>query len=338
MTAMADLYRSLHQLGLTKGQVGALLPEWWTPEMAKSEPGLWETAVLLGRRLSLSAPALLRGSIEKAPGVSAPRYKHTVRVTPEQLGPATLIASSLAKAVLGAMPEAPDFNCTSAQELRERLLAKPGGRVDFNALLDLCWEVGIPVIPLPHLPKGLKKMDAAAIKVGGRAAIIIALKRNSKSWLSFLLAHELGHICRNHVPDNAVLVEGSLTDSTEFDSESQHDAQEREANEFAHAVLGGRGVDEAVAQWPSTMPPVTLATRAKTEGARLHTSPGHLVLRYAFATRRWPEAQIALNFLSEDMEAQHGLVEKMRTEVDTRRIGEDLQEFVEQITGIAAQG
>jgi hypothetical protein len=334
--ALTDLYRGLKQVGLTKGQVGALLPEWWSPEMAKTEPGLWETALLLGRRLNLNARALLEGQVQKNADVSAPRYKHTVRVTEEQLGAATLIASSLAKAVLGAMPEKPRFVCTSAGQARQLLLAKPGARADFDALLDLCWDVGIPVIPIPHLPKGVKKMDAAAIKVGRRPAIVIALKRNSKSWLSFLLAHELGHICLGHVPDNAALIEGSLTDSTEFDSESQNDKQEREANAFAHALLGGDEANAAVQTW-TALPPVTLASRAIATAPALRTSPGHLVLRYAFATKRWPDAQMAMNFLAEDMEAQTSLVSKMREQIDTSAIAEDLQDFVEQITGVAAR-
>jgi hypothetical protein len=335
--ALNDVFRGLRTVGLTKGQVTAILPEWWEPDIARSPSGLMETALLLGRRLCLDAGALAEGRIEKSAGLSAPRFKHTVRVTAEQLEPATLMASSLARAVLGAFPERGPIVGRTATSVREELLAQPEGRVDFDALLSLCWSMGIPVIPIPNLPKGVRKMDAVAIKIGKRPVIVIALRNNSKAWLSFLLAHELGHICLGHVPENAAIVEGSLRDSTDFDAESQLDTQETEANSFAHMVLGGKNVDRAIDSWPDAFAPVNLAIRAMEDAKALHTAPGHLILRHGFKTKRWPEARSALNFLADDMDAQTALLDHMREEIDTAAISDDMQDFVEQITGIVAR-
>lgn len=337
MTALNDIYRSLRTVGLTKGQVSSILPEWWGPEMARTSSGLRETALLLGRRLSLDAMALLEGRIEHTEGLSAPRYKHTVRVTEEQLRPATLIASSIAKAVVGAMPAGEVGLAPNAATIREQIL-QHAQRVDFDSILDFCWGNGIPVIPLPNLPTGVRKMDAAAIKVGRRPVILIALRNNSKAWLSFLLAHELGHLSLGHVAANSALVEGSLNDSAEFDVDSNVDRQEVEANEFANALLSGGQSEAIVAAWPRDLPPVSIATTAMAASAELCSAPGHLVLRYAFRTRRWPDARTALNFLADDMDAQAGLVARLRDEIDTRRIGEDLSDYVLQITGVAPRG
>ncbi|WP_285308782.1 ImmA/IrrE family metallo-endopeptidase [Stenotrophomonas maltophilia] len=338
MTALTDIYRCLKTVGFTKGQVVSLLPEWWEPDMARSASGLQETALLLGRRLNLSATALLEGRAERTIDLSVPRYKHTVRVSQEQLVPATLIASSLAKAIVGAMPDRDVELARNAATVRKQILAPEGARMDFDALLDYCWSRGVPVIPLPNLPKGVRKMDAAAIKVGQRPAILIALRNNSKAWLSFLLAHELGHLCLNHVPDNAALVEGSLSDSAEFDAESQIDTQEAEANDFASALLAGREAESVVQGWARGLPAVTLATTARRAANEFRTAPGHLVLRYAFVTKRWPDARIALNFLADDMDAQATLVQRLQKEVDTNQIGDDLSDYVLQITGVAPQG
>lgn len=335
--ALAEVYRGLKEVGLTKTQVTAILPDWWAPEAARSEAGLWETAVLLGRRLSLDAGALMLGQIQQTADASPPRFKHTVRVTPAQLGPAVLMASSLAKAILGATPERGPMTHRTALSVREELLTAPDDRIDFDALLKFCWSKGIPVIPLPNLPKGVRKMDAAAIKVGLRPAIIIALRNNSKAWLSFLLAHELGHICLGHVPDNAAIIEGSISDSTEFDAESQQDVQEMEANAFAHTLLGGTETDALIANWAPAMPAVTLASMATQQARSLRTAPGHLILRHAFKTHRWPEARTALNFLAEDLDAQTSLVRRMQEEIDTTAIAGDLQDYVEQITGVKPQ-
>lgn len=337
MTALTDIYRCLKTVGFTKGQVASILPEWWEPDMARSASGLQETALLIGRRLNLSAAALLEGRAERTTDLSAPRYKHTVRVTEEQLVPATLIASSLAKAIIGAMPDQHVELAASAGEVRHQILAKEGAKVDFNALLDYCWSRGVPVIPLPNLPKGVRKMDAAAIKVGQRPAILIALRNNSKAWLSFLLAHELGHLCLKHVPDNAALVEGSLSDSTEFDAESQIDKQEMQANDFASSLLAGHEAEAVVGSWGRGLPAVTLASTARRVANDFRTAPGHLVLRYAFLTKRWPDARVALNFLAEDMDAQGTLVQRLQQEIDTRLIGEDLSDYVLQITGVTPQ-
>lgn len=334
MPALTDVYRGLKEVGLTKSQVTELLPEWWAPEVARSEAGLWETAVLLGRRLSLEAGALIQGQIQQTPDLSPPRFKHTVRVTPTQLGPAALMAASLAKAVLGATPEHTGVIRHTAASIREELLRMSDSRIDFEALLNFCWSHGIPVIPLPNLPRGIRKMDAAAIKVGPRAAIVISLRNNSKAWLSFLLAHELGHICLGHVPENAAIIEGSLSDSTEFDAESQLDSQEREANAFAHELLGGAEADALIARWGNSIPAVTLAATAMQQAQSVRTAPGHLILRYAFRTHRWPDARTALNFLSEDLDAQASLIQRMQQEIDTSQIAEDMQGYVEQLTGV----
>lgn len=336
---LADLYRSLKTVGLTKGQVASILPGWWEPELAKTASGARETALMLGRRLNIDASALLEGRIQSLRGAAPPRYKHTVRVTAEQLAPATMIATSLARAIVGAMPKRSAVQLpVSAIQLREQLLAGPSGRVDFDAILSFCWGQGVPVIPLPNLPKGVRKMDAAAIRVNSHPVVVIAVKNNSKAWLSFLLAHELGHLCLGHVPDDTALVEGSLSDSSEFDAESQQDQQEAEANQFAHLLLGGAEADAVVGKWSRNLPPVSLATDAMDAADALRTAPGHLVLRYAFQTHRWAEARTALNFLSEDMSAQDTLVARLRTEIDTSLLGEDMSDYVEQITGVVHLG
>ncbi len=333
---LADVYKGLKEIGFSKSQVRAILPPWWDPEVAASDAGLWETAILLGRRLSLEAEALIEGKIQPCKSVSNPSFKHTARVSSDQLRPASMIASSLARAVLGSMSAMEPIGCMGARSIRAGLLEIPGNRIDFDNLLDFAWGNGIPVLPIPHLPVGIKKMDAAAIKVGNRPAIILALRSNSKAWVSFLLAHELGHIFLGHVPDNGALFEGSLTDTTEFDAQSQLDQQEKSANAFALDLLGGPEADRQVSKWSHAMPAVELAARASVAAAALRTAPGHLVLRHGFMTHSWPEARTALKFLTDDVDAQPTLLSRMKREIDTSAISNDLREYLEQITGIAA--
>lgn len=333
--ALTDMFKGLRDLGLTKGQVTSLLPSWWSSEMATTEAGLWETALLLGRRLGIDSPALVAGQVRPIAGTEATRYKHTVRVTPLQLRAATLMATSLARAVVESMPAAERELPRSAASIRENILAQPTAVISFDTLVDYCWMHGVPVIPLPNVPRGVKKMDAAAIRVEGRPAIVIAIRNNSKAWLSFLLAHELGHLCLGHVGRNASIVEGSISDSADFDVEGETDQQELQANHFAHELMGGYAIDQVIEQWPQSLPAVSLATSALAGARPLRTAPGHLILRHAFQTRQWPEARSALNFLSDDLDAQSSLVARLSKEIDTAAIADDLQDYVEQLTGVA---
>lgn len=331
-----DLVTRLKALGLSKAQLGALMPSWWDATAAATGAGAWEFALLISRRLGLDAVALAQGEVRPLGVVSEPRFKHTARVTPEDLGAAARIAAALAKAIVAAMPARPPLHAaTTPAQVREAILGMGAKRVDFDSLLAFAWRQGIAVIPLPNLPKGVKKMDAAALRVDGRPVIVIARKSDSKAWLSFILAHELGHLLLGHVPDNGSIVEGSIQDSAKFDAESQMDVHEREANDFAHAVLAGDRADALVRTWSTRASMTELVDLASAAAPALASAPGQLILRYAFLTQRWMEAAMALRFLADDVEAQDALVEKLATQIDTGEIGDDLQEFVEQVTGIS---
>ncbi len=332
-----DLLARLRTIGLTRAQVGALMPAWWDAGAASSGAGAWEFALMISRRLGLDAVALAQGDIQPLGHVPAPRFKHTARVSPEDLGPASRIAAALAKAIVAAMPERPPVAPATADQVRHALLTGPTQRVDFDSLLAFAWQLGIPVIPLPYLPTGVRKMDAAALRIGHRPVIVIARRNDSKAWLSFILAHELGHILLGHIPDDGAIVEGSIQDTSAFEAESQLDVQEREANAFAHAVLGGQDADLALAKWSPRASMMELVDAALTAAPMLHTAPGHLILRYAFLTRRWVEAAMALRFMADDLDAQSTLTKRLAGEIDTGAIADDLQDFVEQVTGIAAR-
>jgi hypothetical protein len=332
-----DLVARLRSIGLTKSQVGALMPDWWDSAAAASAAGTWEFVLMISRRLGLDAVALAGGEVRALGNVSAPRFKHTARVSSDDLEPASRIATALANAIVAAAPPTSRIGGLTAAQVRDAVLAAGAARVDFDALLAFTWGLGIPVIPLPHLPTGVKKMDAAALRVGDRPAIVIARRNDSKAWLSFILAHELGHILLGHVPENGSIIEGSLQDTSAFDAESQLDVQEREANAFAHAVLGGGDTDLAVGQWSPRASEMELLDAAMSAAPALRAAPGQLILRYAFLTRRWKEAAIALRFLADDVDAQGTLLSRLSDEIDTSRIGDDLQDFVEKVTGIAAR-
>jgi len=323
-------------LGLTRAQVRKLLPAWWDPEAEKAVDGAAELAVHLSRRLSLDLQGLVEGRLVPKGAVSRLAYKHGGNVPEASLKSATFIASSLAQAVLASMsrPYKPLSGDVAALQARARELQ--GGMLGFDGLLALCWEHGIPVVPLPNLPVGVRKMDGAALQVGDRPVIVVAKKKSSRAWLSFILGHEMGHIASGHLRPGATIVDVSLQESAEYLAESSSDKDEREADEFALTLLGGSEVEGEVAQWPRNSAPVELAVAAREASAKLRTEPGHFVLRNAFITKRWPEAIIALRFLSEDLNPQGALVGQLRRHLDLDLVASDLQDMVMQVTGLDA--
>lgn len=331
--AAKELYQSVRGLGLTRAQVRKLLPQWWVPEMESEPDGAAELAMHLSRRLSLDLGALLQGRLQPKGAVSRVAYKHGPQTKEFALAPASYIASSLAQAVLASMTQPYLPLPTDLAQLRRQVRDRQGGMLGFDGLLSLCWSHGIPVIPLPHLPVGVRKMDGAALQVGNRPVIVLAKKKSSRAWLSFILAHEIGHIVCGHLRSGSSIVDISLQESTEYTAESSQDIQEREADSYALNVLGGAESTQAIADWPQNASAVELAVLAREAAARLKVEPGHFILRNAFNTKRWADAVVALRFLSEDINPEAALLTQLRRHLLLDQVAQDLQDLVSQVTG-----
>jgi hypothetical protein len=328
-----DLYKTVSALGLTRAQVRSLLPAWWEPEIEQSPDGAGELAMHLSRRLSLDFKALTQGTLTAKGAVTQVAFKHRADSNPDSLAASSFIASSLSQAVLAAMTATYEPFPSNVAELRGLALNSTKEIFGFDALLDLCWDRGIPVVPLPNLPVGIKKMDGAALMVGDRPAIVIARKKSSRAWLSFILAHEIGHIALRHLKPSSSIIDVSLQETSTYAVESSADRQEAEADAFALNMMGGSEVGAEIAQWTASSTPVEIAVLAREVSAKLRIEAGHLVLRHAFRTRRWAESVTALGFLSEDFDPQSALTLQLKRRLDMQRIAPDLQDLVTRITG-----
>ncbi len=330
------LYQTVRPLGLTKAQVRGLLPSWWAPELESDPNGVAELGLHLSRRLSLDLPALMGGRLVPKGAVAQVAYKHRSGVDPEKFAAASFIASSLAQAILDAFPVPVRELPADPQSLRAAAQAAAHEAVvGFDALLALCWASGIPVIPLPHLPVGVRKMDGAALRVGNRSVIVIAKRQSSRAWLSFILAHEIGHLALGHIAAGSTIIDVALQDAATYATESASDAEERDADQFALATLGGPQVEAAIARWSPRDSAPALAVAARKLGQALNVEPGHLVLRHAFESKQWAESANALRFLSEDLNAEATLIAQLRAHVDLELLAEDLQELIANVTGLA---
>jgi hypothetical protein len=203
----------------------------------------------------------------------------------------------------------------------------------FDALLALCWDHGIPVIPLPNLPVGVRKMDGAALQIGERPVIVIAKKKSSRAWLSFILAHEIGHVALGHLKPGSTIVDVSLQEGATYATDDQNDVQEAEADTFALEAMGGVDVESEVGRWAAQLAPVELAVKARSAAKVYRIEPGHFILRHAFINRRWPDAVTALRFLSEDLNPEAALLGQFERHLDMSAVSDDMQNLITQITG-----
>lgn len=331
---LGEIYKILAQLGLKKSQVKALLPEWWDDEVGQTELGVWEFALIIARRLSIDANALLQGNISMIGSVSRIAFKHRSTISSDAYLASSMMAASLSEAINAASSKPFKSFKAAAADLRNQIREQNEGVVDFNGLLDFCWENGLPVIPLPNLPIGVRKMDGAIFYSGTRPAIVISRKNDSKAWLSFILAHEIGHYCLSHLEPGGSIIDADLKGDLTSQTESSEDNQEREADQFALDLLGGAEADQAIDGWNPRSTGVSLAVNARNDATNAGSAAGHLVLRHAFKTKRWAESQAALNFLDEDFDAQDYLVAKLKSQIDLELIAEDLQNMVYSITGM----
>ena len=329
------LYDNLKTFGLTPSQVRKLLPAWWSKEAEREPDGVAELCVLVSRRLSLDLGALLEGKLQRKDKALTLAYKHSASVTADTLQGATSVGLSLAEAVTAAMVGTSYVPPGTTAEFRKRVKARGRGIVGLGAILDTCWESGIPVVPMTTLPVGMRKMDGAVINCNGRPVIIVSKKKSSRAWLSFIIAHEIGHIACGHLTESSSIVDVSLQEQVTYEAESSSDKQEREADAFALELMGGKAVNDEIASWASYLSPVEIAVRAREAQNEVQTESGHLVLRYAFETKRWPESMTAMNFLSEDSDGEGAMRRAFEQNLDLDNVADDLQDLIEQVTGIS---
>lgn len=178
--------------------------------MEKGQDCVGELALHLSRRLSLDLESLLSGKVQPKGAVSHVTFKHSANVEASSLSGASFVASSLSQAVLSAFSKPYRPLPATAKEIQDEARSLRGGNLGFDALLDLCWSRGIPVVPLSNLPVGIRKMDGAALQLGDRPVIILAKKKSSRAWLSFILAHEMGHIACRHLSPGSSIVDDAL--------------------------------------------------------------------------------------------------------------------------------
>ncbi len=323
--SVRDLHRRLKQRSFDWPFVRSfVLPEWWEDEMADVEANRALAEAYIARQLRFSAVELRDTERPLTlPPTAQVRFKRYKNQVDDKVRASTIVALRAAEVVVRSVGDClPVFSGPrSARDVRNAVLRR-SQYVDLDSLLRFCWEAGIAVIPLAHVPSGSKRFDGMAAFVDRRPIIVLASGRDGPPWLTFHVAHELGHILLGHArSDMGALVDGTLASAT---GSSTH---EREADRFACEVLWG-DAEPRIRDLKVKAP--RLAVIAAESGPTQGVDPGVFVLVYARSNNRWPVAQSALKYLG----LESGGQEKVAEALERYLAGADLSEADERFLSV----
>jgi hypothetical protein len=323
---MADLYRRLRSVGLTKNKVRRfILPDWWDDQVATNPAAFAEGISYISRHLGLDLASLRDPSIAltfRDTGVC--KFKKSKGTSDDQLQLTRSLSTRVARLVNAATTEPYSPLPKTASQMRSEIIGQGQPWVNLSNLVDYCWSLGVPVV---HLASFLtaRQPDGMAVTVCGRPVIVLCKKAKAPAWLLFILAHELGHIALGHIPDNGILIDENI-DTNERDDE------EMTANAFAIELLtGDKEVKfQAGGRWPNAE---MLAQRAKEFGRELKIDPGHIILNYAHTMGKefFPVANAALGKLGSP-DAIGIVRRKLAQHLDWSRLPEDSSEFLMRVS------
>ncbi|NNG83214.1 ImmA/IrrE family metallo-endopeptidase [Acinetobacter sp. ANC 5378] len=285
ISPMQTLYTKLHHLGFKKSTIKKLLPEWWHDDIAKTPAGLQEASLILSKYLSIRYSSLI-GDVDPSFNLPNHKFKHAKNVQEHDLNKAVALSSLSGRLTLEAYDSSlAQLENLSAQSIRETLLNRNCPWIDFNILLDYCWEIGVPVIFLENLPS--PKMQGLALKLYDRPVIILTSK-HKYGYLVFHLAHELGHIILGHVTNDNWVIDEKISEHNDEDIEQA-------ANQFALELLTGNS--DAAYRSERNLYPSTLAVSALSVGRDHKVDPLHIVLNYGHTNQCMPIANSACQAL-----------------------------------------
>ncbi|MFO0954369.1 MAG: ImmA/IrrE family metallo-endopeptidase [Isosphaeraceae bacterium] len=324
---MADLYRRLRAVGLTKRYVRrTILPDWWDDQIAENPAGFAEGLIFLSRHLGLDLSTLRDPQSPVAfRNFGVCKFKKSSNATENELALARAMATRAAQLASAAMADPALPLPTSGSQIRGEILGQGEPWVSLSNLAEYCWSVGIPVIHLSSFPKA-KRPDGLAARVQGRPVIVLCKQARYSAWLLFILAHELGHIALGHVTDDGVLLDESMDRNVD-------DLEEDAANQFAIELLTGdpRICYRTSGRWPNAL---QLASAARETGKERGVDPGHIVLNYAHTMGKdfFPVANAALAELEPKKDAMKIVRQQMAAHLDWSSLPEDSSEFLMRVS------
>ena len=318
----------LRRAGIANAAIDAAWPQWWSSDAETSLSATAELTFTVARRLGLSPRALLDGEA-KFVWRDATKFKHLTAEVSEEQAALSAFGRAVGNNLLRGVPS-PGSRRFAALEVRESILAT-SSMVDTDALLVVCWGLGIPVVQLKVFPLSAKRMHAMSVGVDDSAAILLARSERYSAPAAFTIAHEIGHLMLGHVDGG-----GSLVDmENPLQVTGGNDAEEAAADAFALELLTGQAQPDVVSD-SRRFSASQLADAVLTQGPQLQIDPGVLALCAGHATQQWDKAYGALKIIPPGQQDVSAYINELaRRSLDWTSVADDAQDYLCAILGIA---
>lgn len=305
--------------------ISEFIPEWWDERLNNSPGAVQQLLLSICKSTNLDAQSAMNESAELCMKDIACCFKHAVNKTPEDLTAASGVIHSLATTV-AAVTTTEYTSIPKAKKVRAAILDSGKPWVDLEALVDYCWQHGIPVLYVPKLPVS-KKMDAVVTDINGRPVIVLTKKCKHASQLLFLLSHELGHIAHGDLTNGVSIIETAVENLADVD------AQEKKATAFALKLLTGNA-KTAFSSKSRRLTAANLAGAAQQIGAEEHIDPGHIALNWAHTTGHYPTGMQALNHLDPYLTWNAEINNLLRSNIDEDAVDDDQLDYLFRLVNI----
>ncbi|MEW6563326.1 MAG: ImmA/IrrE family metallo-endopeptidase [Pseudomonadota bacterium] len=286
--AMRGLYARLGSVNIEQAFAKKVLPEWWDNKIAVQPAGLQQAQLFFSRAFNIDIRSWSEASESLRFRSVVHKYKRNQGKSEAKVIVSAHYANAMARLALQATPV--EFSAVNENpvELREYLL-RHHDCINLNVLLSYCAEIGVPVLYIEKMPD--VKMDGLAIRFEDRYAIVLS-KKGHPSELLFHLAHELGHIAKNHLGSQ----DGFLVDQ-KISASDGGDADEKEADAYAIRLLNGLDAEYRAEGFLSES---ALYSAACECAARERVDVGHIILNYGHHNNRHALAKLALKRVEPD--------------------------------------
>ncbi|SDG95171.1 protein of unknown function [Microbacterium pygmaeum] len=316
--------------------ITAAWPQWWSDDAVGSTSAEAELRFSLARKLGLSATSLLD---DEPAFVMRGRASFKRATLGRQIDGLmlTTVGHSLGM-LIAAATTTPYRPLTGAAAVREAVLSSS----DFVGLQDLtllCWACGIPVVSQSVFPLSAKRMDAMTVVADGRPVILLARRTEYPAFLSFMVAHELGHIALGHVTEDEPIADFSTEhiDLSDYDAAyDQDDQDEADANAFALELLTGDPAFTVNAD-RADFNAAQVAAAARETGERLRVDPGFVALALGHSTKRWPQVYSAMREFGHHVDDLGRQLNQLAiNELDAAQLSDDSWDYVTRALGYSS--
>lgn len=322
---MRGLLQKLGAAGIPASFAKRMLPSWWEDEVANDPAGLQQAQLYLSRAFNVDLRSLADVGEKPRFRANARKYKLSKNVTEDEVSASANYVTGIARVALAAFPGEPKAVSEDPAVLR-KIILKSHECVSLRSLLEWCRDARIPVLHIDNVPG--KKMTGLVVRDKGRYAIVLS-KKGHPAHLLFHLAHEIGHIGRDHLREDGFVADEKI------DSNSS-DQDEKEADRYAVCLLNGSNVRYGASNGRANLNAEQLRIAAISKGKKTHVDPGHIIANYGFNQDRFPVANLALKRL--DGPSQGGAVvnEFFFSSIDRDVVSNDQLELLRAATDIRA--